>query len=212
KVIEIKQIGKRYGDKTVLNNISFVVEEGTITGFIGPNGAGKTTTLKIMMRLVLATQGDVYINGRSVKNDPTFNERLGFIPAEPRFPNLTVEKYILDCAYLRDVAKEEVLRKLSNSPLNQFRYHNLLLMDEPFNGLDPDFRKRLFDILVNIRKEGGTIFLSTHILPDLQRMAQNVVMIRRGKIVYKGLMTDDIEKTYEEYFIEEGQDHGLFEL
>src|SRR6266487_643982 len=103
KLIEVKQVSKRYGKKTVLNNISFSVQAGTIHGFIGPNGAGKTTTLNILTRLVLPTLGQAYIDGKSVNNDPSFNLNLGFIPAEPKFPNLKVEDYVLDCGYLRDI-------------------------------------------------------------------------------------------------------------
>ncbi|CAG8457285.1 2844_t:CDS:2, partial [Racocetra fulgida] len=185
--IEIKQIGKRYGDKTVLNNVSFVVRKGTIHGFIGPNGAGKTTTLSILNRLVLPTHGEAYIESKSVNHDPRFNERLGFIPAEPKFQNLTVEKYLLDCGYLRDIPKKI-----------------------PFNGLDPSFRRNLFNNLKNIRDKGGTILMSTHILSDLQKLADDITMIRRGRIVYTGPKTADIEKTYEEYFIE--KDQQLLEL
>ncbi|CFW93235.1 putative Sulfate-transporting ATPase [endosymbiont DhMRE of Dentiscutata heterogama] len=233
KVIEIKQVSKRYGDKTVLNSVSFAVRKGTIHGFIGPNGAGKTTTLSILTRLVLPTHGEAYIESKSVNHDPRFNERLGFIPAEPKFPNLTVEKYLLDCGYLRDIPKEIVLRKLASSPLSQFRSQNchslstgwkkilqvftlslyrprVYLLDEPFNGLDPSFRQDLFNNLKNIRDKGGTILMSTHILSDLQKLADDITMIRRGHIVYTGPKTADIEKTYEEYFIEKGQQ--LFEL
>ena len=121
KIIEVKKVSKRYGNKTVLNNVSFSIRKGTIHGFIGPNGAGKTTTLSILTRLVLPTRGETYIDNKSVNRDPSFNRHLGFIPAEPRFPNLTVENYLLDCGYLRDIPQEEVLRKLASSPLAQFR-------------------------------------------------------------------------------------------
>ncbi|CAH1755792.1 23168_t:CDS:2 [Entrophospora sp. SA101] len=226
-------MNKKYGNKTVLNNVSFTVREGTIHGFIGPNGAGKTTTLSILTRLVLPTGGEVYIDGKSVINDPTFNERLGFIPAEPRFPSSKVEEYVLDCGYLRDIPKGEVLRKLASSPLNQFRNQNchslstgwkkilqvfilglyrprILLLDEPFNGLDPSFRQDLFNNLKSIRADGATILMSTHILSDLQKLADDITMIKNGKIVYTGAKTADIEQTYEDYFIEKGK--GLFEL
>jgi ABC-2 type transport system ATP-binding protein len=77
KAIEIRQVSKRYGEKTVLNNVSFSVRQGTIHGFIGPNGAGKSTTLNISVRLVLPNSGEEYIDFKSVGNDPGFNERLG---------------------------------------------------------------------------------------------------------------------------------------
>nr|CAG8528721.1 11827_t:CDS:2 [Entrophospora candida] len=210
KVIEVKQVSKRYGEKTVLNNVSFSVRAGTIHGFIGPNGAGKTTTLNILTRLVLPTRGQAYIEGKSVDNNPSFNLNLGFISAEPKFPSLKVEDYILDCGYLRDIPQEEILQKLANSPLNQFRYQDcskrmILLMDEPFNGLDPSFRQQVFNYLEDIRQEGGTILLSTHILSDLQKLADDITMIKGGEIVYTGPKTNDIEETYKEYFIRKGK-------
>src|SRR4051812_32746752 len=103
EAIKIQSINKSYSGKRVLNNVSFSVRKGTIHGFIGPNGAGKTTTLSILMRLVLPSpgSGDIYNEGKSVKNDPTFNEKLGFIPAEPHFPGgAKVKEYVLDCAGL----------------------------------------------------------------------------------------------------------------
>ena len=122
KVIEVNRISKKY-DRYVLNDVSFDVKPGTIHGFIGPNGAGKTTTLSIIMRLVLPNGGDIKVEGKSITTDPSFNEHLGFIPAEPKFPsNLSVEEYALDCGYLRDIPRDKVLQKLVSSPLSQFRY------------------------------------------------------------------------------------------
>ena len=233
KVIELKHLNKRYDSKTVLNNVSFFVRQGTIHGFIGPNGAGKSTTLNISVRLVLPNGGEEYIDFKSVRNDPRFNERLGWIPAEPHFPNATVESYLLDIGYLRDIPKEEVFRKLVNSPLSQFRRQScsslstgwkkilqvfalslyrpkIYLLDEPFNGLDPSFRQDLFNNLKAIGEKGGTILMSTHILSDLQKLADDITMIKRGEIVYTGPKTTDIEKTYEDYFVE--KDRRLFDL
>ncbi|CAI2191682.1 3983_t:CDS:2 [Funneliformis geosporum] len=205
KLVELKQLSKRYDDKTVLNNVSFSVRKGTIHGFIGPNGAGKSTTLNISVRLVLPNSGEEYIDFKSVKNDPRFNERLGFIPAEPKFPSLTVENYLLDVGYLRDIPKQEVLRKLSGSPLSQFRYQNCHSLST-----DPSFRQDLFNNLKNIRDKGDTILMSTHILSDLQKLADDITMIKKGRIVYTGAKTADIEKTYEDYFVE--KDRKLFDL
>ncbi|CAI2179890.1 9339_t:CDS:2 [Funneliformis geosporum] len=192
-IIEVRNVNKSYGGKRVLKNVSFAVKPG-IHGFIGPNGAGKTTTLGIIVRLVVPNSGEV------------FNEHLGFVPAEPLFPALTVENYVLDCGYLRDIPKAEVLAKLDSSPLSNHRNKKY----EPFNGLDPTFRRDLFDNLVNIKKQGGTILISTHILSDLQKLADEITMIRDGEIVYSGPKTGDIEETYEEYFVKRKQ--GMFEL
>ena len=84
------------------------------------------------------------------------------------------------------------------------------MLDEPFNGLDPSFRQDLFNNLLSIKKQGGTILMSTHILSDLQKLADDITMIKNGKIVYTGPKTGDIEQTYEEYFVEKGK--RLFEL
>jgi ABC-2 type transport system ATP-binding protein len=232
-IIEIKNINKSYGDKRVLKDVTFSVKPG-IHGFIGPNGAGKTTTLNIITRLVIPDSGEVRVEGKLVANDPSFNEHLGPIPAEPVFPRQKVEEYFLDCGFLRDVKSEEVLKKLSDSPsLSEHRNKycqelstgwkkisqvfslslyrpKVFVLDEPFNGLDPTFRKELFDNLVSVKENGGTILISTHILSDLQKLADDITMIKDGEIVYTGPKTDDIEKTYDEYFVKKGQ--GMFEL
>jgi ABC-2 type transport system ATP-binding protein len=231
--IQVKKISKKYRHEKVLDNISFLVKKGTIHGFIGPNGAGKTTTLSILTSLVVPNSGEVYIDGKSVRNDPNFNQSLGFIPAEPKLPDLTVEDYVLECGYLRDISKNEVLEKLSRSPLFQFRFQDcnslstgwkkvlqlftlslyrpkIFLLDEPFNGLDPSFRQSLFNSLKKIKERGETILISTHILSDLQKLADDITMIKGGKIVYTGKTTADIEKTYDDYFVESGK--ALFEL
>ena len=123
-IIEIKNLKKNFEGKNALHDINFSVQKGTIHGFIGPNGAGKTTTLSCLTRLIIPNSGEIYIDGKSVQNNPNFNQKIGFIPAEPNLPELTVEDYILDCGYLRDISKIEVLEKLSNSPLSQFRFQN----------------------------------------------------------------------------------------
>jgi ABC-2 type transport system ATP-binding protein len=86
----------------------------------------------------------------------------------------------------------------------------ILLMDEPFNGLDPSFRQQVFNYLEEVRHAGGTILLSTHILSDLQKLADDITMIKGGEIVYTGPKTGDIEETYKRYFVETRK--GLFEL
>lgn len=209
------------------------MRQGTIHGFIGPNGAGKSTSLNILVRLVLPNGGEEYVDFKSVGSDPRFNERLGWIPAEPNLPNSSVESYLEDISELRDIPKKEMLQKLFNSPLWRFRRQScqslstgwkkilqvfglslykpkIYFLDEPFNGLDPSFRQDLFNNLKAIRNKGGTILMSTHILSDLQKLADDITMIRGGEIVHTGPKTADIEKTYEEYFIEKGR--KLFDL
>src|SRR5690606_15259276 len=143
------------------------------------------------------------------------------------------EDYVLECGYLRGIPKAKVLKNLSQSPLSQFRFQDcdslstgwkkvlqlftlsiykpkIFLLDEPFNGLDPSFRYSLFNSLKKIKEQGGTILLSTHILSDLQKLADDITMIKEGKIVYTGKTTENIEETYENYFVE--SEKILFEL
>lgn len=121
KAVEVRQISKVYGNKTVLNNISCQFNQGMTVGLIGPNGAGKTTLESILVHLVLPTRGEVWINGKSISKDPEFNRHLVFMPAEPKFPPISAQEYVLDCAYLRDFPKSEALNRLYKSPLGEHR-------------------------------------------------------------------------------------------
>ncbi|CAG8758583.1 34204_t:CDS:2 [Racocetra persica] len=194
KAIEVINLTKFYGNKKVLDQVSFAVRPGTIHGFIGPNGAGKSTTLGILVGLVLPSYGNAYIEGRSVTNDPYFNEHLGsVVPAEVKFPpDFAVEKYVGVCSYLRDVPLDQAEERFAASPLFQFAAQK-------------------FRDLKKFREAGGTVLISTHILSDLQELADDITMIRNGRIVYTGPKTDNIVKTYEEYFLnDEKNREGLF--
>ncbi|RHZ35438.1 ABC transporter ATP-binding protein [endosymbiont GvMRE of Glomus versiforme] len=226
-MIEAKQISKKYDSKRILKKISFVVRAGTIHGFVGPNGSGKSTFLNILVRLVLPDGGEAYIEKRLVQQEPFFNEHLGYVPAEAKFPpEMTVKEYILDRGYLRDISTTEVLRKISISSLARFLDCNcnelstgwkkilqlfilklykpaIILLDEPFNGLDPTFRYELLNNLKNIRANGKTILISTHILSDLQKLADDITMINNGKIIYIDPKNSDIEIAYKNIFVNE---------
>ena len=247
KAVEVRQVSKVYGNKTVLNNISCQFNQGMTVGLIGPNGAGKTTLESILVHLVLPTRGEVYINGKSISKDPEFNRHLVFMPAEPKFPPISVQEYVLDCAYLRDFPKNEALNRLHKSPLAEHRSQSCnslstgqkkilqiialnivylsvsrhlpsgkkpkltVILDEPFNGLDPTNRHLFIDNIKIWQNWGWTIVISSHNLHDIQVLADYVFMIKKGKPVYVGPITPDIEQTYREKFIETG-DAGLFEL
>lgn len=232
--IQAKEIDKSYGTKLVLSGVTFEVQEGTIHGFVGPNGAGKSTTLGIMVRLILATAGEVYIMGKSVFNDPFFNERLGSVPAEPNFPeDWTVKDCVLRIAGLRELPEGEILARLARSDLARHLHQRcnslstgqkkmlqlflvfstiekrgfsgeskkmVILMDEPFNGLDFDNRDLLTNRLHEIKAAGGTVLISTHDLDDLQHLADHITMIKKGQIVWSGPKTADIKETYREIF------------
>ncbi|CAG8708682.1 1385_t:CDS:2, partial [Ambispora leptoticha] len=214
KAVEVRQVSKRYGNKIVLNNVSFVVRKGTIHGFIGPNGAGKTTTLRILMRLVVKdVSGDIYIEGKSVKNDPHCAQlALENWNSQKEREVLSKLRKFLFSLPSQQFSEEQSCNSLSTGQKKALQVfilsicrpvkEKILVLDEVFNGLDPSLRRDLFNNLKGIRDKGGTILLSTHILSDLDKLADDITMIKKGEIVYTGQKTADVEQTYEDYFFE----------
>jgi ABC-2 type transport system ATP-binding protein len=122
-IVEIKSLRKVYEDKTVLRNISFSVERGTIHGFIGPNGAGKTTTLKCLMNGVKPSGGEIYLLGQKIRQDEFVNQKIGFMTERVRFSNnMRVDDLIHLAGKLRDIHPYETERRLRKSDLNNHRY------------------------------------------------------------------------------------------
>lgn len=236
--IEVKNFTKSYRGKKVIDDVSFQVKGNTIHGFIGPNGAGKSTTLNALMSLTLADSGELLIEGKKTSSDPTFNENVGYVPAEPLFPTkMKVKEYVEFCGLLRDIPSSKVNKIFNNSSLfklanqrctdlstgqkkllqlfgikiYQTEFQKMIyILDEPFNGLDPTKRSLLANEIKKIKNEGGSVLISTHILSDLQELADDITMIkpeeRGSRIVYTGPKTADIQKTYEQYFINENQE------
>lgn len=226
-VIEVNNFTKSFDKTKVIDNISFKVQEGSIHGFIGPNGAGKSTTLNSLMGLVIADKGEIFIEGKKVIDDPYFSANIGYIPAEAWFPkNMTVAGFVGCCAYFRGIPLQEAIKKLNMSsslgPLSKKMCINLstgqkkilqffvidlynpkiIIMDEPFNGLDPTRRILLSNKIKKSKEEGKTVLLSTHILPDIQELADYITMIKKGKVVYGGVKPSDIKTVYEEHFFD----------
>jgi ABC-2 type transport system ATP-binding protein len=122
-IIEIRNLKKVCGDKTVLRSISFSVKKGTIHGFIGPNGAGKTTTLSCLMNGVKPTGGEIYLAGQKVRQDELINQKIGFMAERVRFSDsMKVEAFIHLAGKLRDIPPYEIEKRLRKSDLNNHRY------------------------------------------------------------------------------------------
>lgn len=212
-MIEIRNLTKRYGSFVAVDDISFGVETGTITGFLGPNGAGKTTTMRIVTGFMPPTRGTAVVAGFDVVENPLeVKRRIGYLPeTPPLYVDMTVEEYLSFAARLRQIASKEVpeavdaacgkvaisdvrskvIKTLSKGykqrvGVAQALIHDpeVLVLDEPTIGLDPIQIREVRELIKSLAGE-HTIILSTHILPEVDMTCDQVVIIDKGKIVAK---------------------------
>lgn len=206
---------KRYGSVTALRDASFQVTKGSITGFVGRNGAGKTTTLKIASTLMHADDGRCEVLGHDVRKDPyAIRSRIGFLPDVFELPvTLTLREYLgiftelygfpradrpkrIHTAVQLTRTEDLIDRRLQALSRGEIQrvglaralIHNpdLLLLDEPAAGLDPHARVELKELLRLLRERGKTVFLSSHVLADLEEICDDLVVIRRGTVIFNG--------------------------
>ncbi len=221
-----------------LKGINFDVNENEIFGFLGPNGAGKSTTLKIIMGILKPTEGYVKILGDNISSK-NVREKIGFLPENPSFyPFLTayetlfyigsffnIEKNILNDR-IKTLLSLVGLERNESSKVGTFSKGmvqrlavavslindpKILVLDEPMSGLDPLGRKDIKDIILTAKKRGKTVIFSTHILPDIEMIADKVCVINRGEIVGIGNVSDIIKKEIKEIDIEIISNEKVFE-
>ena len=207
--------------KKILKGISFNVEPGEIFGYLGPNGAGKTTTIKCILGLIFPEQGDIKILGYpylSIKS----KEKIGFLPENPYFYDyLTAEEFLDFYSRLYNLPSNQIkdkiryliklvglersmnlqLRKFSKGMLQRIGLAQalvndpeLVILDEPLGGLDPLGRKEIRDIIIRLKEAGKTIFLSSHILQDIEMICDKVAIIMDGRIVSQGKLQELISE------------------
>lgn len=208
-VLEIKNVSKYFGRKKIIDNITLDVKEGEIYGFLGPNGAGKTTTIKMALGLLSIDEGNIIINGNDIKKHfEKAMENIGGIVENPDMYNyMTGRDNLKLYARIRNVKKERIdeviklvdMEKAADQKVGKYSLgmkqrmglaltllHSpkVLILDEPTNGLDPVGIKSLRNILKNIAKEEKTaIFVSSHIIGEMQAMCDKIAMIKEGKII-----------------------------
>ena len=231
-MIEIKNVSKKYGSKKALDNVSFNIENGNIFAFIGHNGAGKTTMIKAMMGIIGFDEGDILINEKSIKENPIECKNImAYIPDNPDlyenmkaidFINFVCDMYETPLDVREsNIQKYSKMLELENNlqdEISSFSHgmkqkvaliaalsHNpeILIMDEPFVGLDP---KAVFDmkkIMKDMIKENKTIFYSTHILDVAEKLCDKVAIIKNGKLIKVGSMKDiKGDESLEDVFLE----------
>ncbi len=215
--VEFKNVTKKRKDFSI-ENLSFTIPNGFITGFIGPNGSGKTTTIQMLMDILHIDEGDIQIFGNSHK-DHQNKQKIGFVYDElfmyddfsinnmksfiaPLYKTWDEElflKYvtIFELPLRKKVKKFSKGMKMKTSLLFALSHRpEFIVMDEPTSGLDPIFRRELLDLLQDLMvNENQTIFLSTHLTNDLDRIADYIVFIYEGKILFQKRM-DDIRESF----------------
>lgn len=232
-MLEVKGYSKSYiKDKKIVDDISFKVEDGDIFGFVGHNGAGKTTTIKSIVGILDFNDGDILIDGVSIKKDPiSCKKKMAYIPDNPDlYEHLTGIDYlgfIADVYEVDEKKKDELIKKYASmfeitdslgSLISTYSHGmkqklaiisalihepKLYVLDEPFVGLDPKATHLLKEIMKEKCKEGCAFFFSTHILEVAEKLCNKVAIIKSGKLVASGNMKDIVkDKSLEDIFME----------
>lgn len=231
-MLEIKGLTKKYknADKNAIEDINLTIENGDIYGFIGPNGAGKSTTIKCLVGIHSFEKGSIMLDGLSIKDNPIeFKHQISYVPNNPDlYEFLTGMEYInfVSNVYDEDVSKEDIINlakkfNLENNLLEPIRTYShgmkqkialigalihkpkLIVLDEPFVGLDSKAAFDLKEIIKELCQNGMMVFFSSHVLEVVEKFCNKIAIIKNGQIVSSGL-TDDVkgDSSLEEAFLE----------
>ncbi len=231
-MLKIENLTKRYGEKKAIDGLSLHIEAGQIYGFIGHNGAGKTTTLKACCGILRFEEGQIFVDGKSITKEPlACKQALAYIPDNPDlYAFMTGLQYLHFVADIYKVPAERrkaliekyasALELLSDLPMPIATYSHgmkqklavisalihepkLLIMDEPFVGLDPKAAHTLKELMRSICREGGAIFFSTHVLEVAEKLCDRVAIIKGGRLIKEGTM-DEVkgDSSLENVFLE----------
>lgn len=207
KIVDIQDLTKTYKNNRGIHNISFSIDEGEIFGFIGPNGSGKSTTIRTLLNFIYPTSGSATVFGKDIiKYSKEIRKHTGYLPSEVHYYDdmkaIDLLKYsatfhkkfdenrMVELAERLDLSLHRKIEDLSfgnrkKVGIVQALLHEpkLLILDEPTSGLDPLMQNIFFELLTEERKKGTTIFFSSHILSEVQKMCDRVAIIKEGKLV-----------------------------
>lgn len=224
-VIEIKNLTKNYRKARGVIDVNLNIEQGEIFGFIGPNGAGKSTTIRTLLGLIYPTNGSATIFGKSCIEHPEVRKELGYLPSEVfYYDNMRVMDllkysasfYKKDCTKriheLADIMDLDLKKKIDDLSFGnkkkvgivQGLLHEpkLIILDEPTSGLDPLMQQKFFELIGQENQKGATVFFSSHILSEVQKMCSRVAFIKEGKIIKLEKMSTLQENSYKRISIE----------
>ena len=230
-MVELKNFSKSYGENIAVDNLSLIVEDGDICAFVGPNGAGKTTTLKAIAGILDFDNGDILIDGLSIKTNPiACKKKIAYLPDNP-----DLYEFLKGIDYLNFICdvyeignhRQELIKKYGDifeltgflgNTINTYSHGmkqklaiisalihepKILLLDEPFVGLDPLSSHNLKEIMKELTKNGVSIFFSTHVLEVAEKLCNKVAVIKNGKLVVFDSMKKVIkDKSLEDLFME----------
>ena len=206
EILKTENLTKYYGKTKGIADLNLEIQKGEIFGFIGPNGAGKSTTIRLLMQLIFPSSGSFTLFGQQIKGEnPTIRQRIGYLPSEINFYHELTGKQLLELSaklYELPTAQIEELSELLELDLTktvksyslgnrkklaiiQSLLHEpeLLILDEPTSGLDPLIQSRFFELLKEKNAQGMTIFLSTHVLSEVEKLCHRVGIIREGRLI-----------------------------
>lgn len=211
-MLELRQVSKLYSGIPVVNNVSFCAPAGEVTGYLGPNGSGKSTTLKMITGLIDPSEGEILFAGTNIRRDRIrYRQRFGYVPEEPQvYPHLTGAEYLEMVCHLRGLPDRESRDKIDHL-LRLFSLHedrdvamssyskgmrqkvllaaallhnpDLVLLDEPFSGLDVGSALILRELIKNLAERGKTVLLSSHEMDTIERVCSRVVILSKGRLV-----------------------------
>ncbi len=231
-MLRIEHLTKKYGDKTAVDDLSLHIQPGELYGFIGHNGAGKTTTIKCACGLLDFDQGDIFINGTSIKEDPMkCKQEIAYLPDTPNmFEYLSGIDYLNFVSDVFRISKQDREKRIAeyaakfemtDNLANQISDYShgmkqklaiiaalihepkLIVLDEPFVGLDPIATYQFKEIMREVCNNGGAVFFSTHILDVAEKLCDKVAIIKEGRLVACGTMEEvKGDSSLEETFLE----------
>jgi ABC-2 type transport system ATP-binding protein len=215
-ILDIDHISKRFGDVTAVDDLSFSVPRGSVFGLLGPNGAGKSTTIRMIMRIIMADSGRVLLDGEPVDDDR--RRLIGYLPEERGlYKKMKVLEHLVFLGTIRGLPPGEAKKRsqawLESFELGDWATHKvedlskgmqqkvqligalihrpqLLILDEPFSGLDPLNTRVFKDLLLKMAAEGVTIVLSTHVLPQVDELCTHICLINRARAIINGRLND----------------------
>lgn len=223
-MLKVSNLTKKYGSLEVLKGISFEIKKGMIYGFLGQNGAGKTTTMNILTGLIGHNGGEIYLNGKPLKEDKRkLLQTVGYLPQHPVFYGYmtaleylnfigTVNKMpakkikersqeVLNIVKLSEAANRKVggysggMKQRFGMAVAMFNNPEILILDEPTSALDPEGRMEVLELIEQLKAKGTTVFLSTHILNDVERVCDEVSILHEGRII----ISENLEELRNKY-------------